>query len=185
MHMHIGVEGPFGVKDSLHRYSDVVMFGSGSGIADLYSYAADLVKARDSGSQQQLDLIWVVRHSGVVKFMQPELDRLSKTFGVRVKIYISQGRPTSAADEKTDDKASSTSSSKKSDNEKLSEISYATELGRPKISDLVTSHIQNTRKSVAFVGCGHGAMIDELQMVICNNLSNRVKVDYYELNQQW
>ena len=59
--------------------------------------------------------------------------------------------------------------------------------GRPSIEDIVDLEIKESNGSVAFVACGHPAMVDETRYFCSRNVDNpqKKRVDFYEQVQVW
>ena len=55
------------------------------------------------------------------------------------------------------------------------------------IGDIVSNEIHESIGSVAFVACGHPAMVDEIRYFACQNIGNpeNKRVDFYEQLQVW
>ena len=59
--------------------------------------------------------------------------------------------------------------------------------GRPQVGEIVSQEIHESNGSVAFVTCGHSAMVDQLRYYCAENVDNKEKkrVDFYEQVQVW
>ena len=70
----------------------------------------------------------------------------------------------------------------------LSTISHAKFIhGRPCLEDIIKQEISESNGSVAFVSCGHPAMVDEIRYQILQTLTmmKGKRVDFYEQLQIW
>lgn len=68
------------------------------------------------------------------------------------------------------------------------ELSHVTfKEGRPSIKEIIPQEIHESSGSVAFVTCGHSAMVDEIRHCCAKNVSNpdKKRVDFYEQVQVW
>lgn len=69
-----------------------------------------------------------------------------------------------------------------------SELSHITFIeGRPSIEELIPQEIHESNGSIAFVTCGHPAMVDQVRYYCAKNVSNkeRKRVYFYEQIQVW
>ncbi|CAK9682021.1 unnamed protein product [Candida parapsilosis] len=59
--------------------------------------------------------------------------------------------------------------------------------GRPSIKDIIPQEIHESNGSIAFVTCGHSAMVDEIRYCCAKNVTNpdKKRVDFYEQVQVW
>ncbi|KAM9913930.1 hypothetical protein OXX69_001121, partial [Metschnikowia pulcherrima] len=57
---------------------------------------------------------------------------------------------------------------------------------RPELADIVAAEIENCTDSIAFVSCGHPAMVDNMRAAVVKILPQTTKrVDFYDQLQGW
>ncbi|CAK9435439.1 uncharacterized protein LODBEIA_P01660 [Lodderomyces beijingensis] len=164
--------------------------------------------------QQSLKLIWVVREWRSLYWFYQELLSLKST-NIETTIYVTQassrtlmedfnskfagsarisedlGEKSESVEEVTKleesscDEKSATSSLVSSVKKELNHIEFRE--GRPDISTIVPEAIHESHGSVAFVTCGHSAMVDQIRYYCAENVDNeeRKRVDFYEQVQVW
>lgn len=201
----VGVEGPYGESSPVQTHSNVVFLAGGTGIPGIFSEVFTLAKRSAIYSKQNLKLIWIIREAKSVAWIFEELQSLKFT-SILTTIYIT--KPESSESQELNSKLndiSETSGSEKQDLEVLNFDNKTSEfqngliaklketfphiefkLGRPVIDAIVQQEIEETSKSVAFVSCGHPAMVDETRASIVQRLDKTVKrVDFFEQLQIW
>ncbi|RCK65102.1 putative ferric reductase transmembrane component [Candida viswanathii] len=166
--IRVGVEGPYGLP-SPAKYSDSAVFiAGGNGIPGLYSEAVDMAK-----------------HFSVLTWFEDEFVQLK---GSSIQTTIRVTRPETGVpieETKKFEGKDSTDDDKDSIKSKLSHIEFKE--GRPSIEEIVTDEITVSPGSVAFVVCGHPAMVDEVRYYAAHNVRNseHKRVDCYQQLQVW
>ena len=119
-----------------------------------------------------------------------ELANLKNT-NLEVVIYVTQSTQRDSADHDNDKFTKSSDSLSKSANDTDSSLSTLSHVkfpdGRPCLVDIIKQEITESNGSVAFVSCGHPAMVDEIRYQILQNINNveNKRVDFYEQLQIW
>lgn len=194
MPIRVGVEGPYG-ESTPARYADTCVFiAGGNGIPGIYSEIVDIANkqqlSKEEGCKRRLKLIWVIRKCNMLLWFHNELANLKNT-NIEVTIYVTQATQKDLGDHDNDKFTKSSESLSKSANDtdsSLSTISHAKFIhGRPCLEDIIKQEISESNGSVAFVSCGHPAMVDEIRYQILQNIKNdeRKRVDFYEQLQIW
>ncbi|RCK66293.1 putative ferric reductase transmembrane component [Candida viswanathii] len=183
--IRVGVEGPYG-EPTPARYADTSVFiASGNGIPGIYSEITYGARKVLSTSQKTHKLIWIIRDYSVLTWFQEELEALEST-NIQTTIYITKPALNLISDDdKKSDSKDVTDDDRESIKSKLSHIEFRE--SRPLIEDIVVDEIKESRGSVAFVACGHPAMVDEVRYFTAHNLRNpdHKRVDFYEQLQVW
>lgn len=191
MTIRVGVEGPYGETSVVSKHSSAVYVAGGSGIPGIYSEVHNMART----NIQQLKLVWIIREIKSIGWFWEELQAL-KNSKVQTTIYIT--RPELTADELVEmlDLSSSNSENKVSDKDEKDEDLFARveeefphfeiKAGRPDLKQLVQTEIADCANSVAFVTCGHPALVDDLHYNVVQQLDHtRKRVDFYEQLQIW
>ncbi|KAK6888306.1 putative ferric reductase transmembrane component [Candida tropicalis] len=178
----VTLEGPYG-ESTPAKYADTAVFiAGGNGIPGIYSEVTDIAKGLSSESKKVIKLIWVVKDYTSMTWFLNKLEHLNE-LNIQTTIYITRKKVTNFESDKkvetsTDDETESIKSI-------LPNISFKE--GRPMIGDIVSNEIHESIGSVAFVACGHPAMVDEIRYFACQNIGNpeNKRVDFYEQLQVW
>ena len=183
--IRVSVEGPYG-EPTLARYADTAVFiAGGNGIPGLYSEAMYAARRLQSGSKKVLKLIWVVKDYSTLTWFEDELQTLVNS-GIQTTVYVTQRNAiSSSSDEKKVESNDIPEEEEASIKSKLTHIEF--NKGRPSIEEIVVDEIKESSGSVAFVTCGHPAMVDEVRYFASHNISNpeHKRVDFYEKLQVW
>ncbi|KAL6454293.1 CFL1 Probable ferric reductase transmembrane component [Candida maltosa Xu316] len=183
--IRVGVEGPYG-ESSSGRYSDTAVFiASGNGIPGIYSELIDIAKHLSTETKQTLKLIWIIRNYNSLEWFAEELEALRGT-PVETTIYVTRAE-TIIND---DDSLSKLKTEKEEENHgsiksRFDHIDFRQ--GRPSIEEIIADKTQASHGSIAFVTCGHPAMVDEVRYFTCKNINNpeKKRVDFFEQVQVW
>ncbi|RCK63050.1 putative ferric reductase transmembrane component [Candida viswanathii] len=181
----VGVEGPYGEPTAARYAISAVFIAGGNGIPGLYSEIMDMARRVLADSKKAMKLIWVIKEYSSLAWFEEELEHLKHT-SIQTTIYVTRPEITLIhdSDKKLEGK-DSTGDDKESIKSKLSHIEFKE--GRPSIEEIVVDEIQESSGSVAFVACGHPAMVDEVRYFAAHNLRNpdHKRVDIYEQLQVW
>ncbi|CAX41480.1 ferric reductase and cupric reductase, putative [Candida dubliniensis CD36] len=197
--MRVGVEGPYG-ESTAARYADTAVFiAGGNGIPGIYSEVMDMARRMPSETKKAMKLYWIIRDYKSLEWFNDELAVLQRT-NIETTIYVTKPDLFSVS---TEDGSDDTSSKKESDSQDMnveskeplqgvdvvkSRFSHITfKEGRPSIENIVDSEIKESNGSIAFVACGHPAMVDETRYFCSRNVDNpqKKRVDFYEQVQVW
>ena len=197
--MRVGVEGPYGELTAA-RYADTAVFiAGGNGIPGIYSEVMDMARRMPSETKKAMKLYWIIRDYKSLEWFNDELAVLQST-NIETTIYVTKPDLFSVS---TEDGSDDTSSKKESDSQDMnveskeslqgvdvvkSRFSHITfKEGRPSIENIVDSEIKEANGSIAFVACGHPAMVDETRYFCSRNVDNpqKKRVDFYEQVQVW
>lgn len=197
--MRVGVEGPYGELTAA-RYADTAVFiAGGNGIPGIYSEVMDMARRMPSETKKAMKLYWIIRDYKSLEWFNDELAVLQRT-NIETTIYVTKPDLFSVS---TEDGSDDTSSKKESDSQDMnveskeslqgvdvvkSRFSHITfKEGRPSIENIVDSEIKESNGSIAFVACGHPAMVDETRYFCSRNVDNpqKKRVDFYEQVQVW
>ncbi|EMG49370.1 Ferric reductase transmembrane component, putative [Candida maltosa Xu316] len=191
--IRVGVEGPYG-EPTTAKYADSAVFiAGGNGIPGMYSEIMDIARHQSSrASIKSLKLFWVIRDYKSLEWFGNELEALKDT-PIETTIYVT--RP---------DQVSEVTSEKVVEDDSVTKLktdgidSFNSDIksrfghiefkhGRPSIQEIVVEQIQESAGSIAFVACGHPAMVDEVRYFACKNISNpeKKRVDFFEQVQVW
>ncbi|RCK55869.1 Ferric/cupric reductase transmembrane component 1 [Candida viswanathii] len=205
-HIRVLVEGPYGGPSGAGKRCDNLVFiAGGNGIPGIYSECVDVAKR---AKNQSIKLVWVVRNWKSLAWFREELEYLKKT-SINTTIYvtkpsdasglecfespISLEKDVNSADksEEDDEKKLATCSS---DSSRESLISVIKETfanvefveGRPNIEQQTKKDIQQANGPIAFITCGHAAMVDEIRYAVKENLNEtKYNVEFHEKLQNW
>lgn len=197
--MRVGVEGPYG-EPTPARYADTAVFiAGGNGIPGIYSEVMDMTRRMPNKTKNAMKLYWIIRDYKSLEWFNDELTLLGNT-NIETTIYVTKPDLSNLL---TGDGSDDTSSKKESDSQDMnleskeslqgvdlvkSRFSHITfKEGRPSIEDIVDLEIKESNGSVAFVACGHPAMVDETRYFCSRNVDNpqKKRVDFYEQVQVW
>lgn len=193
MRMRVSVEGPYGEPCPVRSHSSAVFLAGGNGIPGIYLEVFDL--ARHSTSHQALKLYWIVRESASIAWMFQELEALRST-KIETIIYVT--RPDDGCDNEVYEMISRAleQSSSEEKEDKMSgclldalrghfpHVEFRS--GRPGVEEIVQAEVEECNNSVAFVSCGHPAMVDDLRYAVLQSIDKTEKrVDFYEQLQVW
>ena len=197
--MRVGVEGPYG-EPTPARYADTAVFiAGGNGIPGIYSEVMDMTRRMPNETKNAMKLYWIIRDYKSLEWFNDELTLLGNT-NIETTIYVTKPDLSKLL---TGDGSDDTSSKKESDSQDMnleskeslqgvdlvkSRFSHITfKEGRPSIEDIVDLEIKESNGSVAFVACGHPAMVDETRYFCSRNVDNpqKKRVDFYEQVQVW
>ena len=197
--MRVGVEGPYG-EPTPARYADTAVFiAGGNGIPGIYSEVMDMTRRMPNETKNAMKLYWIIRDYKSLEWFNDELTLLGNT-NIETTIYVTKPDLSNLL---TGDGSDDTSSKKESDSQDMnleskeslqgvdlvkSRFSHITfKEGRPSIEDIVDLEIKESNGSVAFVACGHPAMVDETRYFCSRNVDNpqKKRVDFYEQVQVW
>ncbi|KAG8202661.1 CFL1, partial [Candida africana] len=197
--MRVGVEGPYG-EPTPARYADTAVFiAGGNGIPGIYSEVMDMARRMPNETKNAMKLYWIIRDYKSLEWFNNELTLLGNT-NIETTIYVTKPDLSNLL---TGDGSDDTSSKKESDSQDMnleskeslqgvdlvkSRFSHITfKEGRPSIEDIVDLEIKESNGSVAFVACGHPAMVDETRYFCSRNVDNpqKKRVDFYEQVQVW
>ena len=197
--MRVGVEGPYG-EPTPARYADTAVFiAGGNGIPGIYSEVMDMARRMPNETKNAMKLYWIIRDYKSLEWFNDELTLLGNT-NIETTIYVTKPDLSNLL---TGDGSDDTSSKKESDSQDMnleskeslqgvdlvkSRFSHITfKEGRPSIEDIVDLEIKESNGSVAFVACGHPAMVDETRYFCSRNVDNpqKKRVDFYEQVQVW
>ena len=197
--MRVGVEGPYG-EPTPARYADTAVFiAGGNGIPGIYSEVMDMARRMPNETKNAMKLYWIIRDYKSLEWFNDELTLLGNT-NIETTIYVTKPDLSNLL---TGDGSDDTSSKKESDSQDMnleskeslqgvdlvkSRFSHITfKKGRPSIEDIVDLEIKESNGSVAFVACGHPAMVDETRYFCSRNVDNpqKKRVDFYEQVQVW
>ena len=197
--MRVGVEGPYG-EPTPARYADTAVFiAGGNGIPGIYSEVMDMTRRMPNETKNAMKLYWIIRDYKSLEWFNDELTLLGNT-NIETTIYVTKPDLSNLL---TGDGSDDTSSKKESDSQdmnleskeslqgvdlvksRFSRITF--KKGRPSIEDIVDLEIKESNGSVAFVACGHPAMVDETRYFCSRNVDNpqKKRVDFYEQVQVW
>ena len=197
--MRVGVEGPYG-EPTPARYADTAVFiAGGNGIPGIYSEVMDMARRMPNETKNAMKLYWIIRDYKSLEWFNDELTLLGNT-NIETTIYVTKPDLSNLL---TGDGSDDTSSKKESDSQDMnleskeslqgvdlvkSRFSHITfKEGRPSIEDIVDLEMKESNGSVAFVACGHPAMVDETRYFCSRNVDNpqKKRVDFYEQVQVW
>lgn len=193
--MRVGVEGPYGTMLRRYSHSDLVFIAGGGGIPGVYSEAIHMAKVSRSHSRHSIRLVWIIRDSELLKWFDKELEAIA-SLNVEIKVFITRQRGEMRqafevqSQQKSTENVSGTigkegkSTLKEEDWPGISGIEVVHE--RPDIGSLVGEEIEKAKSSVAFVSCGHPALIDDLRYHVVKNIDQFSKrVDFFEQLEVW
>ncbi|RCK55316.1 putative ferric reductase transmembrane component [Candida viswanathii] len=181
----VGVEGPYG-EPTPAKYADTAVFlAGGNGIPGIYSEVMGMARRLLPDSKTAMRLIWVIREYKSLGWFQEELEALKNT-NIQTTIYVTRPevRRNSDDDKKVEGK-NRFEEDKESIMSSLAHIDFKED--RPSIEEIVVDEIKDSAGSIAFVACGHPAMVDEVRYYAAENVTNRdhKRVDFYEQLQVW
>ena len=197
--IRVGVEGPYG-EPTPARYADTAVFvAGGNGIPGIYSEVTDMASRMPKETKTVIKLYWIIREYKSLEWFRDELMELANT-NIETTVYVTKPELCcSSTDDGSDDAGSKkeyvaheikaegdeSSQGPESIRSRLCHVTFKE--GRPCIKDMVETNLHESNGSVAFVSCGHPAMVDELRYFCSKNVDNSEKkrVDFYEQVQVW
>lgn len=194
--IRVGVEGPYGEKAPITKHSSVVFIAGGGGITGVFSEVYNAAMRSKDNTTQSLKMVWILRELKLIAWFYRELKALSKT-KTQVIVFITRPELGDASELETKlggmDQTEVASKEKKNGSnthllERLHEdmpaIDFST--GRPSLEDLVSSEIDDASSSIAFVSCGHPALVDDLRFNVVRMIEHTPKrVDFFDKSQIW
>ncbi|MCP8719809.1 MAG: ferric reductase-like transmembrane domain-containing protein [Asgard group archaeon] len=181
----VGVEGPYG-EPTPARYADTAVFiAGGNGIPGIYSEIMYMARKTLENSKKVMKLVWIVKDYSSLTWFNDELEQLKST-DVHTIIYVTRPDQSTGSDvDKKSDSKESGDDDKESIKSRLAHIEFKE--GRPSLEDLIVDEISESQGSIAFVACGHPAMVDEVRYFAGHNVTNpdHKRVDFYEQLQVW
>lgn len=187
--IRVGVEGPYGNSNPIKHHSDVVFFAGGNGIPGPLAEFKELQE--NSASKQRLTLNWILRDSVMFEEMSKHFAGLISS-NAEINIYITRpvvGENLSMKESKEAELRKNESHSEETDRDSSLQLEYPTFnffYVRPNLMSLVETSISECSNSVAFVGCGPAAMIDDLRQCVVQNIDKTQKrVDFYDNLEVW
>ncbi len=198
------VEGPYGSRIPLDRFSNAVFIAGGNGVPGMYSEVISLAHRKTEATTRRIKFYWIIRHWKSIEWFHEELKKLEGT-RVETIIYVTQPGSglvlddTSESDqEDSKEKAEELKVSEKGTSavdyqaianiSKLKEVFPAIEFreGRPKIPELVHGDMAEMEGSTAIVSCAHASMVDDIRLAVIDNLgTSKDRVEYFEQIQTW
>lgn len=200
----VSVEGSYGESCPVSKHSSAVFLAGGNGIPGIYSEIYDLAKRSVNNTKQMLKLVWIIREPKSFAWMFEEMEALRHT-KIQTTIYItrpdlsnnedllsmlSRRLETASSSEELDKKLEKEEYIYETDSlvlrlrEQFPHINFET--GRPSISNIVQSEIDECSNSAAFISCGHPAMVDDLRKSVVEKIdSTNKRIDFYEQLQVW
>lgn len=192
MTMKVGVEGPYGETKSVKGHSNLVFLAGGSGIPGLYCEATHFAK-KGAASNQVVKLVWIIREFKSLAWFWSELQALKDT-KIQTTIYVTRYDSDCGSEDllpflscNESDKAEKNSTQDSILEEIEAQFPHITFIaGRPAIEELVKSEIAEAAHSVAFVSCGHPAMVDEVRYNVVKQVDqSKKRVDFYDALEVW
>lgn len=192
----VSVEGPYGGPAPVKTHDNVVYIAGGNGVPGMFSEAYHLArKAPDA--DQSIKLVWAVREPKLMAWFHKELAAMRNT-KIQATVYVSKLPEDGKMGEKMDDglsflTATSSASSDETCYEKSTRMVLADAFphvtfvrGRPNVAEIVASETRLCKRSVAFVSCGHPAMVDDLRAAVVEKIARTTKrVDFFDQLQGW
>ncbi|CAK7895112.1 ferric/cupric reductase transmembrane component 1 [[Candida] anglica] len=188
----MSVEGPYGNRIPISKYSTSVFLAGGNGIPGLYSEAIDLVKK--SSGERKIRFYWVIRHWKSMEWFYEELKKFEGTC-VEPIVYVTQPGSGLVEPIGSSDEASSSDDEKKNDVEKsedhvqnLMQSLHFIEFreGRPDLDAIVKQEISESDGPIGIVSCAHPSMVDGIRYAVTHSLdASKHRVDYFEQIQSW
>ncbi|KAK9452569.1 ferric reductase NAD binding domain-containing protein [Dipodascopsis uninucleata] len=161
------LDGPYGKSHSMVRYDSVMLIAGGIGITGALSYVTPLLT---TAKNMRISVIWVVRKESALKWIAPELQKLSSSKKLELNIYITESLQEENKMETTE-----------SINEKDSIESPNITRSRPNITEEIAKFVGSSAGSAAVFCCGPAGMNDEARAATSNNLNScKAKVEYIE-----
>ncbi|ODQ65218.1 hypothetical protein NADFUDRAFT_83263 [Nadsonia fulvescens var. elongata DSM 6958] len=171
------VEGPYGYSHPINRYQTAVFISGGIGVTTNYPYAADLIKSNNH--TQKIIFIWIIHDDQPLEWFKEELDHLSSSKNVEIRIFITS-RHTKSTDQ-------SDSSSLRSFS-KLKESSYSRIVrgSRPHINEELLDIVSASMGTIGVIACGPPSLNDTVRLGVIEALdSSSNRIDYFEEAFSW
>lgn len=192
MQMRVGVEGPYGETKPIKGHSNVVFVAGGSGIPGIYCEAVDLAR-KGASNKQAIKLIWIIRELKSLAWFWEELQALKDT-KIDTTIYVTRPDILEGTDEFQSLVTADSNSDKYEGKDNLriwdqleSELPHIQILeGRPCLEGIIVSEIAEAANSIAFISCGHPAMVDDIRYNVVQQIDKSQKrVDFYDALEVW
>lgn len=215
MKIRVAVEGPYGETSDARKSDTVVYIAGGNGIPGMFSEVTDLAKRYTSTkSVKKLKLYWVIREYRSLNWFFDELEKLKKT-NIETTIYITKPKSTVAIEELVPQVMSpkfdlkSCYSMGEGDSKTLQsydlkhyepkwsmdQIQEAVDYqldpirilgGRPDLKSIINYEIEEAPSSIAFVTCGHPAMVDDVRAEVVDAIGKHEnRIDFFEQLLGW
>lgn len=190
LRMTVAMEGIYGRAAPTKGHKLVVFIAGGKGFPGIFSEAYALSQNCAEGSKK-IKFIWIAKDPDALECCSEELQALSKT-KVESTIYLTRAREksqTPVGEGKMGSSRESVDEDSETKKDEFIEKKYPHIqflYFRPEISDLVATETEECQESIAFVSCGHPAMVDAMRVSVVEILRQTEKrVDYYDQLQGW
>lgn len=199
----ITVEGPYGDHKPVSSYDQVLLYTGGNGIPGPYTYAKEILEAKERSKVQFTKLYWVIRHWHSLDWFLQELKTLEKYEKLQVVVYVTKYEDAKLGEKFLNETSTSNSSQDGEKNMELDDgdasdswiepVQRALPFvefrqGRPDIKQLVTQDLQEAQGSnVAVMTCAHPHMCDEVRNVVASQVGehNGGRIELFEEFQTW
>ncbi|RCK62338.1 putative ferric reductase transmembrane component [Candida viswanathii] len=214
--IRVGVEGPYGETSDARKSDTIVYIAGGNGIPGMYSEATHLAsRYSTTKSAKKVKLYWVVREFRSLNWFFDELDKLRRS-PIETTIYITQPNNATAIEELAARVCSSKLELKscysmgegdsktigsydlKHHESKVNHMDQIQEAvayeldpirligGRPNIHEIINYEVTEAPGSIAFVTCGHPAMVDDVRAEVVDAIGKHEnRIDFYEQLLGW
>lgn len=159
----------YGQRFPLENFNTIVLIAGGVGVTAVYSYACQL---NDLGDTRQISFIWIVKSTEDLEWFSEELENLEKGGNISITIYIT-GLPSKPEYNESEEDLMSHQGGNISRQEKSPETTMFDNKiinGRPNLSQVVQSYVDESMTSIAFMACGPPAMNDDMRYSVTKSL---------------
>lgn len=207
----VTLEGPYGEAAPVEKHESAVFIAGGNGIPGLYSEVIELLKHErqkegtettallESGrrGRQVIKLYWIIRDYRTLEWFYEEFMAI-KDSKVQIVVYVTKSTEEELDewnhihDNTTKNDINSTNSSEYGDDSVLTQMkANLTHIkfrrGRPNISKIVETEIEESTGPTGFITCGHLVMVDEIRQAVVENVDKGKgnRVDFFEQIETW
>lgn len=173
--LRVLLEGPYGSRDRIDEYDNVLLLAGGSGIAAILPYVHALSQ---SDSKKRISVVWTVRNAAYAADVLSRELSPERTSHISLDLYLTQEEPTAARaflkslDVAVDGGYGAISPEGVGDRSRRDVVLAK---GRPPIRDILAAQLKalnlDHRSRLAVLACGPGAMMDDLRADIAEAYS--------------
>lgn len=175
--LRVLLEGPYGHRCPVEEFEHVLLIAGGSGIAAILPYVFALAGGADlpdsGGKKKRVSVVWTVRNAAYAADILANELSTERTPHVSLDLYLTQEEPVAARafladlDVDFDTGYGAVDPAAVGDRERRDVVLAR---GRPPIRELVAAQVDalalDGNSRLAVLGCGPGAMMDDLRAVV-------------------
>lgn len=197
--LRVLLEGPYGRRCAVDEYEHILLIAGGSGIAAILPYVFALTGGADTGGKKKrVSVVWTVRNAAYAADVLANELAAERTPHVSLDLYLTQEEPVAARaflaalDVAFDTGYGAVDPAAVGDRERRDVVLTR---GRPPIRELVAAQVDalaaDSTSRLAVLGCGPGAMMDDLRAVVADAYGSWLgqvdasRLEYFEEAFTW